>query len=143
MRSQPTLRTSTHVTFAALWLLGAAVFVLRHFFAVTGEFGATPHPWQAPVLMMHGIVAVAATFLFGWICGDHVALTWRMRADRASGVWLLALVFSLVITGFAMFFLVDDSLRSISGTVHEWVGLALMFPWMAHLLFGRGGPRRR
>jgi hypothetical protein len=92
--------------------------------------------------MLHGVVAVAATFLFGWICGDHVALTWRMRADRASGVWLLVLVFTLMLTGFAAFFLVDDSLRSLAGSVHEWLGLALMIPWVLHLLFGRGPVRR-
>jgi len=130
------------VTFAALWLLGAAVFVLKHFFSVQGEFGVTPHPWQPTILMLHGIAAVAATFLFGWICGDHVALTWRMRADRASGVWLLAMVFVLIATGFAAFFMVSDSLRSLNGTVHEWLGLALMIPWLLHLMFGRGRMRR-
>ncbi len=142
MRSQPALRSSTHAVFAALWILGAAVFVLKHFFSVQGEFGVTPHPWQPTILMLHGIVAVAATFLFGWICGDHVALTWRMRADRASGVWLLAMVFVLIATGFAAFFMVSDSLRAMNGTVHEWLGLALMIPWLLHLMFGRGRKRR-
>ncbi len=142
MRAQPALRASSHAIFATLWLLGAAVFVLKHFFATAGEFGVTPHPWQPAVLMLHGIVAVIATFLFGWICADHVALTWRMRADRVSGVWLLALIFVLMLTGFAAFLLVDDSVRAVNGTVHEWLGLALMIPWVMHLLFGRG-PRRR
>ncbi len=142
MRAQPALRASSHAIFATLWLLGAAVFVLKHFFATAGEFGVTPYPWQPAVLMLHGIVAVIATFLFGWICADHVALTWRMRADRVSGVWLLALIFVLMLTGFAAFLLVDDSVRAVNGTVHEWLGLALMIPWVMHLLFGRG-PRRR
>jgi hypothetical protein len=143
MRSQPALRTSSHILFAALWLLGLGVFVLRHFFAVQGEFGVTSHPWQPAILMLHAIAAIGFTFLFGWICGDHVALTWRMRADRASGVWLLVLIFALMATGFAAFFLVDDSLRSVNGAVHEWLGLALMIPWVLHLLFGRGPARRR
>jgi hypothetical protein len=143
VRSTPTLRYSVHGTFALLWLLGAAVFVLKHFFAVAGEFGTTPHPWQPTLLLMHGIVAVVATFLFGWVSGDHVALTWRMRADRASGVWLLVLVAALIITGFAAFFVVDDSVRAMNGAVHEWLGLALMIPWTAHLMFGRGAHSRR
>lgn len=143
MRAQPTLRASTHAIFASLWLLGAIVFVLKHFFATQGEFGITPHPWQPALLMLHGIVAVAATFLFGWICSAHVSITWRMRADRASGVWLLVLIFTLALTGFAAFFLVDDSLRSLTGTVHEWLGLALMIPWVMHLMFGRSPARRQ
>jgi hypothetical protein len=142
MRAQPALRIGTHATFAVLWLLGAAVFVLEHFYATRGEFGTTPHAWQPTLLVLHGMVAVAATFLFGWICGDHVALTWRMRADRASGVWLLLLIGVLVLTGFAAFFLVDDSLRSSVGAIHEWLGLALMVPWVMHLMFGRRPVRR-
>jgi len=143
VRSTPALRLTVHAAFGALWLLGAAVFVLKHFFAVATEFGPAPHPWQPTLLLMHGILAVAVTFLFGWVCADHVAFTWRMRADRVSGVWLLGLVAVLIITGFAAFFLVDDSLRSTNGTVHEWLGLVLMIPWVAHLLFGRKVPRRR
>jgi hypothetical protein len=138
VRTTPALRFTVHSVFAILWVLGAAVFVLKHFFAVAGEFGSLPHPWQPSLLVLHGILAVGATFLFGWICGDHVALTWRMRADRTSGVWLLALVSVLIVTGFAAFFLVDDSLRATNGLVHEYLGLALMIPWLSHLLFGRG-----
>jgi hypothetical protein len=143
MRSTPALRFTVHAIFTSLWLLGAAVFVLKHFFPVAGEFGPAPHPWQPSILALHGIVAVAATFLFGWICADHVALTWRLRADRASGVWLLALVSVLIVTGFAAFFLVDDSLRAMNGTLHEWLGLALMLPWIMHLMFGRDTSRRK
>jgi hypothetical protein len=142
VRSSPKLRFAVHATFASLWLLGAAVFVLKHFFSVTGEFGPAPHPWQPALLMLHGMVAVLATFVFGWVSGDHVAQTWRMRADRASGVWLLVLISVLVLSGFAAFFLVEDSLRSMNAALHEWLGLALMVPWMAHLLFGRDPTRR-
>lgn len=135
--SHPALRFTVHSVFAGLWALGAAVFVLKHFFAIAGEFGPAPHPWHPTLLLLHGIIAVAATFLFGWICGDHVATTWRMRADRASGIWLLMLVSVLIFTGFAAFFIVDDSLRSTNGLVHELLGLALMIPWLLHLMFGR------
>ena len=67
MRSTPALRYSVHGTFALLWLLGAAVFVLKHFFAVAGEFGPAPHPWQPTLLLLHGVIAVIATFLFGQV----------------------------------------------------------------------------
>jgi hypothetical protein len=135
--SPPALRFTIHAVFAGLWVLGAAAFVLKHFFATAGEFGPSPHPWQPVMLLLHGIIAVAATFLFGWICGDHVATTWLMRADRASGIWLLALISVLVVSGFAAFFLVDESLRTKDGSVHELLGLALAIPWLLHLRFGR------
>ena len=144
MRSSPTwLRMTVHSTFAALWLIGAAVFILKHFFPATTPFGPGPNPWQPRLLVVHGVIAVFATFLFGWISGDHVAATWGRGVDRTSGVWLLILISALIVTGFAAFFLVADSIRSVNGSAHEILGLALMLPWITHLLWGRGGRRPR
>ena len=127
------LRVGIHAIFGALWIAGAAVSVLGHFFTVSGEFGVTQSPWAAEALVVHGVLAVAATFLFGWIAADHVAVMWRGGAERASGLWLLWLVAALVVTGFAGFFLVADSTRAWNGTLHEILGLALIAPWLAHL----------
>lgn len=137
------LRALVHATFGTLWCLGAAVFVLEHFFAENGEFGLVPHPWAPGLTEIHGIVAVLATYLFGWICADHVAKTWRSAADRQSGLWILVLVAVLAATGFAAFFLVDDSARAINGAVHEYLGLALLLPWGAHAMWFRRRRARR
>jgi hypothetical protein len=138
MRNSPLpLRATIHSAFAALWLTGAAIFVLRHFFAVTTDFGVAPHPWQPSLLLLHGIIAVAVTFLFGWIVGEHVSETWRLGLDRSSGVWMLVIIPLLIITGFAAFFLVQERLRSINGTVHELLGLLLIVPAAVHLVGAR------
>jgi len=138
MRNTPSwLRAGIHSTFAALWIAGAAVFVLKHFVTVTTELGTTQNPWQAKVLVVHGVLAVAATFLFGWIAADHVAIMWRNGADRTSGLWLLWLVAALIVTGFAGFFLVADTMREWNSTLHEILGLALLAPWLVHLVGGR------
>jgi hypothetical protein len=134
MRNTPGwLRAGIHSVFAALWIAGTAVFVLKHFFTLTTEFGATLNPWQTNALVVHGVLAVAATFLFGWIAADHVAVMWRAGADRASGLWLLWLVAALIVTGFAGFFLVADSVRAWNGTLHEILGLVLIAPWLVHV----------
>jgi len=139
MRNTPAwLRLGIHAVFGALWLAGAIAFVLKHFLTVTTEFGPAQNPWQAPMLVVHGVLAVAATFLFGWIAADHVAVMWRNGADRASGLWLLWLVAGLIVTGFAGFFLVADAARAWNATLHEILGLALIAPWLAHV----GGGRR-
>jgi hypothetical protein len=138
MRTSPLpLRVTIHSAFAVLWLTGAAIFVLRHFFAVTTDFGIAPHPWQPSLLLLHGIIAVAVTFLFGWIVGEHVSETWRLGVDRSSGVWILVVMPLLIITGFAAFFLVQDRLRSINGTTHELLGLLLIVPAAVHLVGAR------
>jgi hypothetical protein len=138
MRNTPgRLRAGIHSIFGALWLAGAAAFLLKHFFTVSTEFGVAQNPWAAKVLVVHGVLAVAATVLFGWIAADHVAVMWRNGADRVSGLWLLWLVAALIVTGFAGFFLVAESVRAWNGTLHEILGLALILPWLVHLFGGR------
>jgi hypothetical protein len=131
------LRLGIHLTFALLWVAGAAVFVLQHFFAANTEFGPAPNPAVAPLLVVHGIVAVLVTFLFGFVAAAHVRVMWRVGADRASGLWLLWLVAILIVTGFAGFFLVNDSVRDWNGLLHGLLGLALIAPWLVHLFGGR------
>ena len=138
MRSSPPwLRLTIHATFSAMWLIGVAVFVLKHFFRTASEFGPAVHPWQPTLTEIHGIVAVLATFLFGWIAADHVAVTWRGAADRVSGVALIVLLALLIATGFASFFLALDSWRDSDAALHEYLGLALFLPWLVHLTWGR------
>jgi hypothetical protein len=131
-------RVIVHATFGVLWCLGVAIFVLERFFSEADEFGTSASPWQPTLIEVHGIVAVFALYLFGWLSADHVAKTWRSAADRASGLWMLALVAALAVTGFAGFFLVDDSVRGVNGSVHAYLGLALVLPWVAHLSWFRG-----
>ena len=142
MRTLPLwLRITIYASFGALWVTGAAIFTLRHFFQAAGEFGPAPHPWQPKVLVVHGIMAVIVTYLFGWISAEHAGDAWRRGVSRASGVWLLVLMGVLTVGGFAAFFLVDDSIRSVNGTIHEFLGLALVLPWIAHWRTGRGKRR--
>ena len=131
------LRLGIHLAFAMLWLAGAAVFALKHFFPASTEFGPAPSPAAAQLLVVHGSIAVLVTFLFGWIAAAHVRVMWRVGADCASGLWLLWLVGILIVTGFAGFFLVTDSVREWNGLLHGLLGLALIAPWLVHLFGGR------
>jgi hypothetical protein len=131
------LRLGIHLAFALLWFAGAAVFALKHFFPASSELGPAQNAAVAPLLLVHGIVAVLVTFLFGWISAAHVGAMWRVGADRASGLWLLWLVAILIVTGFAGFFLVADSIRDWNGLLHGLLGLALIAPWLVHLFGGR------
>jgi hypothetical protein len=110
---------------------------LKHFLTTSTELGPAPNAAAAPLLVVHGIIAVIVTFLFGFIAAAHVRVMWRVGADRASGLWLLWLVSILLVTGFAGFFLVTDSIRDWNGLLHGVLGLALIAPWLVHLFGGR------
>ncbi len=134
--SQAWLRLAVHATFSLMWLVGTGVFVLKHFFESKEAFG--PHPWQPPLTELHGILAVVATFLCGWVVADHVAQSQR---PRTSGAILVASLVWLVVTGFALFFLVSDEWRGFDSTLHEFVGIAFLVPWLAYLSVYSRNPR--
>src|SRR5512135_3477915 len=93
------LRSTLLCVCALLWLSGALWLLLEWVFPQTNEFGRLPNPWQAPLMRVHGLVAVLAVFLFGWVAGGHIRVRWRQGVNRASGLWLLGLASVLVVSG--------------------------------------------
>jgi hypothetical protein len=133
----PWLRWSLYLSSSALWLTGAAVFLLRHFYPVITEFGPASHPWQPKLLVIHGIIAVLVLYLFGWISARHVGEGWRHGRNRWSGLPLITLMAILALTGFAAYYLTNESTRSANGSIHELLGLALIVPALFHWIIGR------
>lgn len=118
-------RTSVYVIMGALWLSGCIWLCLDQFFSVRSAFGNTPHPWQAPLVLVHGIIAVASMYLLGWISARHVTHSWRRGPRKISGGMLSGLLTVLVVSGFALFFVSDDQWQHIAALTHEVSGLAL------------------
>ena len=116
-----------------MWLL------LDEFFAKRGEFGITPHPMEAPLLLLHGVVAIISMYLFGWITARHVLRWWPARRRRLSGGALAAFLAVLAASGFALFFLIDDASLHIATLIHDACGLAVAVFAIQHWFFkGRG-----
>src|SRR5689334_11355747 len=115
----PALRRALYTVFGLLWLSGCAWLVLHYFFRTDGEFGPAPHPWEPGVLTVHGIVAMLALFLFGWVSSGHIGDNWRPRLRRASGVWLTSLLAALVLTGIANLYVAAGAWHEGSALVHE------------------------
>jgi hypothetical protein len=126
------LRRVLYASLGLLWLSGLAWLVLHLFFARNTEFGTAPHPWQPGILMVHGVLAVLATFLFGWIVGSHVSLNWRRGAQRVSGVALIVLLAVLALTGLGSYYLTWDGARAVNSLVHEGAGLLTIIPALVH-----------
>ncbi len=108
-----------------LWLSGCAWLCLDQFFASRGPFGKTPHPWEGPIVLLHGVIAVASMYLLGWISAQHVSHWWHKRLRRISGSFLCAFLGILVISGFALFFISDDGWQHLAAVIHEISGLAI------------------
>jgi hypothetical protein len=126
------LRRALDSIFAVLWISGCAWLVLQLFFRVENEFGATPHPWQPPLLLIHGVAGLFALFVIGWVAGTHVEARWRVNLNRNSGIMLLSLAALLGVSGFASFYLTGESIRAGTATIHEVLGVLVVIPALVH-----------
>jgi hypothetical protein len=124
-----------YLILGALWLSGCVWLCLDQFVASRGPFGRTPHPWEAPIVLLHGMIAISSMYLLGWISAQHVVHWWSKRLRRISGTALSALLFVLILSGFALFFIADDRWQHLAAVVHEISGLALTPIAIQHWFF--------
>jgi hypothetical protein len=130
-------RFAIYTVFGALWLSGCAWLLLDQFFESKGQFGMMPHPWEPPILLVHGIIAILSMYLLGWISARHVLRWWPGRLRRLSGASLGAVMALLTSSGFALFFLSDDRWQRLAAVAHDVLGLGITAFAVQHWFFAR------
>jgi hypothetical protein len=130
-------RLAIYLLLGTLWFSGCAWLVLNQFFAARDQFGVTPHPWAAAILLVHGIVAILSMYLFGWITARHVLRWWPGRLRRWSGGTLATLFLLLSLSGFALFFVSDDRWQHLAAVAHDALGLGTPLFAVQHWFFAR------
>jgi hypothetical protein len=130
-------RLAVYVIVGILWLTGCAWLGLDQLFAVRGPFGIVPHPWEPPILLLHGVAAILSMYLFGWVTARHVLRWWSAGLRRVSGSALAALLVILIVSGFALFFLTDERWQHATGVAHEVLGVGIALFAIQHWLFRR------
>lgn len=93
--------------------------------------------WEAgvaPGLLMevHGAAAMATLVLLGGLLARHVPAGWTKRANRPTGVLLLAGCGWLVVSGYALYYAGSEALRYYAAITHLWVGIGLAMALIAH-----------
>jgi hypothetical protein len=114
-----------YLLLGVLWLSGVVWLCLDQFFSTRGPFGKTPHPWEQPIVLLHGIIAIASMYLLGWISAQHVSHWWSKRLRRVTGALLCTFLGVLIVSGFALFFISDDHWQRIAAVIHEISGLGV------------------
>jgi len=128
-----TLRATILAVCALLWLTGCAWLVLHLAFPAHNEFGTLPNPWEAPLMRVHGLLAVGGVFLFGWVGAGHIAARWSAVANRISGLWLLGCALVLVVSGYALYYLTAEP-HALAAQLHSWLGVASLGAALGHWL---------
>ena len=82
-------------------------------------------------MRMHGLIAVAAVFVFGWIGSGHIQARWSAALNRASGLWLLGFAIVLVVSGYALYYS-TDALHEGAALAHQGLGLIAIIAALVH-----------
>ncbi len=128
------------------WLYVIAVAVLasglgwlvdHYLFAGQAEFGEAHAPAEPWWLRLHGAAAMAGLVAFGSLLPGHIARAWRLRINIRSGLLMLGIVLTLVVTGYGLYYAGDEETRPWIGMIHWIVGLVAAAGLIVHVRFGK------
>jgi len=132
------LRTTIYAVAVLLWLSGALWLVLHYAFPQASAFGTLPNSWEAPLMRVHGLIAVCGVFLIGWMTAAHVTARWSSERNRRSGLALGGTALLLVFSGYALYY-TTGSPHDAAGFLHEAIGLLSPAAALAHWWRNRSG----
>ena len=132
---------------ASGWLLLASgvAWLGLHYLAGAGA-GQLPHPMEAWALRAHALAAWVGAFTLGQLAASHVPRGWhttmrrRAHTQRHLGLGLCVLAAALVLSGYALMYLVPEPARAVWGWVHAAVGVVMTGVLIVH---GSGALHRR
>jgi hypothetical protein len=117
---------------ALLWITGCLWLVLRYYVQV--EATSPPHPLQPGLLVVHGVLALAAVFFVGWLAGSSVGESWWQRVERGTAITSLAVLGVLIVTGICCYYVTSERMRTGIALVHETLGALIILPAIAYWL---------
>jgi hypothetical protein len=112
--------------------------------------GELPHPAEPWLMRLHGAAAFAALFATGLMAGHHIPAGWRQgrrprhAGQRRSGLLLCGAAAAVVLSGYALYYLVPEAVRPALGWLHAGLGALLVGAggWHgARARRSRAGPR--
>ena len=132
------VRVTLYGVGALLWLSGAVWLVLHYVFPQATAFGPLPNPWEAPLMRAHGLIAVCAVFLIGWMVAAHVTVRWASERNRRSGLVLGGAALLLIVSGYALYY-TTGAAHDAAALAHAAIGVLSAGAALAH--WWRNHPR--
>jgi hypothetical protein len=117
-------RWALYIIGIGVWLSGGLWLLFHCFFVERGEFGPKVHPLEPWWLKLHGAFALASIWIFGLLWGVHVSRAWPGMRSRWSGGALAGVFAWLVLSGYLLYYVGDETARSVISALHWGIGLA-------------------
>jgi hypothetical protein len=133
------MRRALYVVLALLVASGAWWLAVHYEGELVPEWGnelrrATLEAWA---MKIHGAAAFVTLVAVGAMLTNHVRRGLLLARNRVSGVGVLASFLVLTLTGYALYYVVADTLRPPVSLLHWIVGLALAPLVVVHVVAGR------
>lgn len=133
-------RLTLHAASLALFLSGISWAWIHHL-DEAGRAGEGLERLKPTLIAVHGWSAMVFVLLLGTLLVVHVRRAWHARKNRANGAFFLALISLLTLSGYALYYLGDETVRAAVSNVHLWLGVAAPALLIGHIWLGRRATR--
>lgn len=115
------------------WLSGIGLYIFQEWIRVDSF---SYHPFQKYIRRVHGAAAFLMMITYGYLLASHVPSSWKQRRLRISGLALLTSQFIMIITGYFIYYLIqeNDIATDIVKATHLVVGLLFPTILIIHIL---------
>jgi hypothetical protein len=117
-----------------LWLSGVG-WLIVHYGPVDTIAGA--HPAEPGWLRLHGAAVIGFLVVFGALLPGHVRRGWRQGQNRGSGLAVISVTAVLTVSGYGLYYLVNDTWRAWTSVIHWAVGVPGGILLAVHVWLGR------
>jgi len=136
MRLKPAARRMLYATIALLVGTGAGWLAVHY---ATAFDDLRRLALESLLLKFHGAAAFAMLIAVGAMSAHHARRGLAIARNRISGIGVIAMLALLIITGYALYYLVTDLTHTPISMAHWLVGVAFVPLFIAHLMIGRRG----
>jgi hypothetical protein len=117
-------RWALYIIGVGVWSSGGLWLLFRHFFVEPGEFGPKIHPLEPWWLKLHGAFGFAAVWILGFLWSVHVSRAWHGVRRRWSGGVMIGVFSWLILSGYLLYYIGTEDVRSVVSVLHWGIGLA-------------------
>jgi hypothetical protein len=131
-RLPPLQKRALYIVSALLWISGACWLYFSYFASGGADLSA---PSRAPAFLpeLHGAAAMAFLLVFGALLPQHLPNGWHQKRQRPSGLTLVVVCAILVLTGWGLYYVSDESSRPAARVTHSILGILLPLGMAAHV----------
>lgn len=130
-------RRILYTVLALGWLSGIGFFIFNNYMTIEGDFGSEKHPWQFPLLKIHGATAFFMMICYGALLTSHLPAGWKRGRGKKLGISLISLVAIQILSAYSLYYMTDEVVRGYMVYLHLVSGVLLPIVLTTHVINGR------